>query len=97
MPSSACQRWKTHRQSPATLALRNLKGLVPDTLKKQSHTTFGVFRSVAEFNTVVKPALSIVDTMVAQEALGPVFGALFTWNCPWEDVTLSPSTQLQAS
>jgi uncharacterized protein (DUF362 family) len=69
---------KTHDQSIATLALKNMKGLVPDTLKKQFHTTFGVFRAVAELNTVVKPALSIVDALVAQEGLGPVFGTPVT-------------------
>ena len=68
-------KMKTHDQSIATLAVKNMKGLIPDTLKKQFHTTFGVFRAVAELNTVVKPALSIVDAVVAQEGLGPVFGA----------------------
>jgi len=68
-------KMKTHDQSIATLAVKNMKGLVPDTLKKQFHTTFGVFRAVAELNTVVKPALSVVDALVAQEGLGPVFGA----------------------
>jgi uncharacterized protein (DUF362 family) len=67
-------KMKTHDQSIATLAVKNMKGLIPDTLKKQFHTTFGVFRAVAELNTVVKPALSIVDAVVAQEGLGPVFG-----------------------
>jgi len=68
-------KMKTHDQSIATLALKNMKGLVPDTLKKQFHTTFGVFRAVAELNTVVKPCLSVVDALVAQEGLGPVFGS----------------------
>ena len=67
-------KMKTHDQSLATLALKNMKGLLPDTLKKQFHTTFGVFRAVAELNTVVRPSLSIVDAIVAQEGLGPVFG-----------------------
>lgn len=68
-------KMKTHDQSLATLALKNMKGLLPDTLKKQFHTTFGVFRAVAELNTVVRPSLSVVDAVVAQEGLGPVFGA----------------------
>ncbi len=68
-------KMKTHDQAIATLAIKNMKGLVPDTLKKQFHTTFGVFRAVAELNTVVKPALSVVDALVAQEGLGPVFGS----------------------
>ena len=68
-------KMKTHDQSIATLALKNMKGFLPDTLKKQFHTTFGVFRAVAELNTVVKPSLSIMDALVAQEGLGPVFGS----------------------
>lgn len=67
-------KMKTHDQVPATLALKNMKGVLPDTLKKQFHTTFGVFRAVAELNTVVRPSVSIVDAIVAQEGLGPVFG-----------------------
>jgi len=68
-------KMKTHDQAIATLALKNMKGLIPDTLKKQFHTTFGVFKAVAELNTVVKPAFSLVDGIIAQEGLGPVFGS----------------------
>jgi len=68
-------KMKTHDQALATLAIKNMKGLLPDPLKKQFHTTFGVFRAVAELATVVKPCLSVVDGIIAQEGLGPVFGS----------------------
>lgn len=68
-------KMKTHDQALATLAIKNMKGLLPDTLKKQFHTTFGVFRAVAELATVVTPRLSVVDGIIAQEGLGPVFGS----------------------
>jgi len=67
-------KMKTHDQVLATLAIKNMKGILPDVLKKKFHTTFGVFRAVAELNTVVKPALSVVDGIIAQEGLGPLFG-----------------------
>ena len=67
-------KMKTHDQALATLAIKNMKGVLPDALKKKFHTTFGVFRAVAELNTVVKPALSVVDGIIAQEGLGPIFG-----------------------
>ena len=65
---------KPHDQVRATLAIKNIKGVLPDTLKKKFHTTFGVFRAVAELNTVLKPVLSVVDGIIAQEGLGPLFG-----------------------
>jgi len=67
-------KMKTHDQALATLAIKNMKGLLPDTLEKQFHTTFGVFRAMADLNSVVKPAFSVVDGIIAQEGLGPVFG-----------------------
>jgi len=65
---------KTHDQCLATLSLKNMKGVLQDPLKKKFHTTYGVFQAVADLNTVVKPALSVVDGLVGQEGLGPVFG-----------------------
>jgi uncharacterized protein (DUF362 family) len=67
-------KMKTHDQALATLCIKNMKGILPDTLKKKFHTTYGVFRAVAELSTVVKPALNVVDGIIAQEGLGPLFG-----------------------
>jgi len=65
---------KTHDQCLATLSIKNMKGVLPDTLKKKFHTTYGVFQAVADLNTVVKPAFTVVDGIVGMEGLGPVFG-----------------------
>ena len=65
---------KTHDQVLATLSLKNMKGVLPDALKKKFHTTYGVFQAVADLNTVVRPALAVVDGIIGQEGLGPLFG-----------------------
>jgi len=65
---------KTHDQVLATLSLKNMKGLLPDAIKKKFHTTYGVFQAVADLNTVVRPALAVVDGIIGQEGLGPLFG-----------------------
>jgi len=67
-------KMKTHGQVLATLAIKNMKGILPDTLKKKFHTTYGVFQSVAELVSVVTPALNIIDGIIAQEGMGPVLG-----------------------
>lgn len=67
-------KMKTHGQVLATLCVKNMKGILPDSLKKKFHTTYGVFRCVAELATVVKPSLNVVDGIIAQEGLGPLLG-----------------------
>jgi len=67
-------KMKTHGQVLATLCVKNMKGILPDSLKKKFHTTYGVFRCVAEVATVVKPSLNVVDGIIAQEGLGPLLG-----------------------
>lgn len=65
---------KTHDQALVTLSLKNMKGVLPDTFKRRFHTTFGVFQGVADLMTVVRPVLAVVDGIIAQEGLGPIFG-----------------------
>ena len=65
---------KTHDQAKVTLSLKNMKGLLPDTFKRKFHTTFGIFQGVAELCTIVRPALAVVDGIIGQEGLGPMFG-----------------------
>lgn len=67
-------KMKTHGQVLATLCIKNMKGILPDALKKRFHTTYGVFRSIAEVATVVKPTLNVLDGIIAQEGLGPLLG-----------------------
>ena len=84
---------KTHDQCLATLSLKNMKGVLQDPLKKKFHTTYGVFQAVADLNTIVKPALSIVDGLVGQEGLGPVFGSPVGWASSSPGATLWPWTR----
>ncbi len=65
---------KTHDQAGVTLAAKNMKGILPDAYKRKFHHVFGVFQSVADLLTVVKPAFSIVDGIIAMGGLGPAFG-----------------------
>ncbi|MFC2005461.1 DUF362 domain-containing protein [Chloroflexota bacterium] len=65
---------KTHMAVKVTLSLKNMKGILPDTFKRKFHLTFGIFHGVADLCTVMRPKLSIVDGIIAQEGLGPVEG-----------------------
>lgn len=64
---------KTHDQAELTLSLKNLKGLEVDAEKRELHRR-GVFKGVADLVAAFKPAFAVVDGLVGQEGLGPVFG-----------------------
>jgi uncharacterized protein (DUF362 family) len=61
---------KTHDHEPATLALKNMKGLMPDSEKKNFHNKYGLFQAIADLNLVVRPQLTIVDGIFCREGLG---------------------------
>jgi len=67
-------RMKTHEQAKVTLSLKNMKGILPDIFKRKFHLSFGIFQGVADLCTVIKPTLSVVDGIIAQEGLGPTEG-----------------------
>jgi len=64
---------KTHGLG-VTLAIKNMKGILPDNLKKKFHTVYGVTQSVIDMMTVVKPGLAVVDGILAMEGMGPMLG-----------------------
>ena len=64
---------KTHDQTEVTLGLKNLKGLISDSEKKQFHS-LGVTDGVVDIVKVLKPALTIFDGTYGQEGMGPMFG-----------------------
>ncbi len=64
---------KTHDQTDVTLSLKNLKGLVTDAEKRRIHQ-LGVFEGTCDLVDLFKPAYAIVDGIIAQEGLGPVYG-----------------------
>ncbi len=64
---------KTHDQTEMTCAIKNLKGLLTDKWKRLEHQE-GLFESVIDLLTALKPKLAVVDAIVCQEGIGPVFG-----------------------
>ena len=65
---------KTHGAEKVTLALKNMKGILPDALKKKFHIVYGVGQGMVDLLTVVRPGLAVVDGILAQEGLGPMLG-----------------------
>jgi uncharacterized protein (DUF362 family) len=65
---------KTHDSQKVTLAMKNMKGVLPDAIKKKFHTVYGVTQAVIDLMTVVKPGLAVVDGTLAMEGMGPMLG-----------------------
>lgn len=61
---------KTHDHLPATLALKNMKGVMPDSEKKNFHKKYGLNLAIADLNLAVRPQLTIVDGIFCREGLG---------------------------
>jgi len=64
---------KTHDQTEMTCSIKKLKGLLTDKNKKAMHQQ-GLFEGVIDLMAAVKPRLAVVDALVCQEGVGPVFG-----------------------
>ena len=64
---------KTHDQIPMSGALKNMKGALAEKEKNRLHKD-GLNEGVAEINALLRPKLVVVDGIIAQEGLGPVFG-----------------------
>jgi uncharacterized protein (DUF362 family) len=64
---------KTHDQTEMTCAIKKLKGLLTDKAKKAMHQQ-GLFEGVIDLLSALKPRLAVVDAIVCQEGVGPVFG-----------------------
>jgi len=56
-----------------TCSLKKMKGLESDKDKRRMHQV-GIFKGISDINTVFKPALTVVDAILCQEGLGPIFG-----------------------
>lgn len=71
---------KTHAMTVMSAAVKNLFGCVPGLQKPQMHTRFpdtGDFgRMLVDLALIVRPALTIVDAIVAMEGEGPSAGKL---------------------
>jgi uncharacterized protein (DUF362 family) len=64
---------KTHMATKVTLGMKNMFGLLPDKFKGKFHMN-GISKVVVDINTVIKPALTVIDGFVAMEGRGPSDG-----------------------
>ena len=64
---------KTHNATKVTLGMKNMFGLLPDKFKGKYHAR-GISKVVVDINTVLKPALTLIDGFVGMEGKGPTDG-----------------------
>jgi uncharacterized protein (DUF362 family) len=64
---------KTHDQVVMSGALKNMKGAIGEKEKNRLHKD-ALNEGIADINFYMRPALTVVDGIIAQEGLGPVFG-----------------------
>jgi uncharacterized protein (DUF362 family) len=65
---------KTHVSTKVTLGMKNMFGLLPDKMKFKYHMK-GINDVVVDINSVIKPALTVIDGFVAMEGEGPTDGS----------------------
>ncbi len=64
---------KTHINTTVTLGMKNMFGLLPDKFKGKYHMR-GISKVVVDINTVLKPALTVIDGFMGMEGQGPIDG-----------------------
>jgi uncharacterized protein (DUF362 family) len=64
---------KTHMATKVTLGMKNMFGLLPDKFKGKYHAK-GISKVIVDINTVLKPALTVIDGFVGMEGRGPSGG-----------------------
>jgi len=64
---------KTHDVFPATLGLKNMKGVLRQKDKKRFHR-WGLAQAIVDLNKLMLPQLTVIDGTVAMEGIGPVYG-----------------------
>ncbi len=64
---------KTHMSTKVTLGMKNMFGLLPDKFKAKYHAK-GISKVIVDINTVLKPALTVIDGFVGMEGRGPTGG-----------------------
>ena len=70
---------KTHMFTKVTLGMKNMFGLLPDKLKFKYHTN-GISKVIVDINTVIRPAITVIDGFVGMEGKGPVDGTPIKMN-----------------
>jgi len=61
---------KTIASTVVSLGMKNLKGMIPDTEKRQFHYTH-LHKAIVDLHTIIKPDLTIVDGIIASEMYEP--------------------------
>jgi hypothetical protein len=64
---------KTHDVFPATLGLKNMKGVLQEKDKKRFHK-WGLAQSIVDLNKLVLPQVTVLDGTVGMEGMGPAHG-----------------------
>ncbi len=64
---------KTHMSTGVTLGMKNMFGLLPDKFKAKYHAR-GIGKVIVDINSVIRPALTVIDGFVGMEGHGPVDG-----------------------
>jgi len=64
---------KTHDVFPATLGLKNMKGVLQEKDKKRFHK-WGLAQSIVDLNKLVLPQITVLDGTVGMEGMGPTHG-----------------------
>ena len=64
---------KTHVDTTVTLGMKNMFGLLPDKFKGKYHLK-GISKVIVDINTVLRPAITIIDGFVGMEGKGPIDG-----------------------
>jgi uncharacterized protein (DUF362 family) len=64
---------KTHANTGVTLGMKNMFGLLPDKFKGKYHLK-GISKVVVDIDTVLRPALTVIDGFVGMEGQGPADG-----------------------
>ena len=64
---------KTHFSTGVTLGMKNMFGLLPDKFKSKYHFR-GISKVIVDINTVLRPALTVIDGFVGMEGRGPAQG-----------------------
>ncbi len=64
---------KTHDTYPATLGIKNMKGVIRESDKKRFHL-WGLSQCIVDLNKLVLPHITIEDGTIGMEGYGPMFG-----------------------
>ncbi|MCL4517079.1 MAG: DUF362 domain-containing protein [Firmicutes bacterium] len=63
---------KTHIMTGVSLGLKNQWGCIPDAMRLLQHPILD--RGIVAINKILRPGLSIIDGLVAQDGNGPLYG-----------------------